>query len=1250
MRTKSLTLILALISLFQPIANASTNFTTNDGENSIANITSTEDCFNGIDDDGDGLIDCADPDCHAQDACRKPFNCPTSAYLFQGNPTGVYEVDLASGNFTTVATNILPGKKMNAFGYNIKDGYFWANPRGNDDGDKIARVDSNFNVERFTIDGLPTLGYFVGDVDSAGIYHLYNSGNGGTLTKVDVNPYSETYLEVVEVLNVNLGSIHDFAFNPIDNQLYTVRQNSNKLLKVNPATGAVTDFGAIPAMAGINSAFGAVYFANDGSFYVSTNQDGIIYKIDSTHLITNNATIQSAIFAYGPASSVNDGAMCTAATVAQEICNNGIDDDGDGLTDCEDPACGGNDYQAITRIPFDDAADNWSAAWGDYDGDGYIDIFIPAYDANETSLLYKNNGDGTFTKITSGNVVTDLASSTAATWGDYDRDGDLDLFVANNIGSKNFLYRNDGNGTFTSILNDPIVNDLGYAHGVAWADYNNDGYLDMFTTSFFSTQFNNLYKNNGDGTFSKVTSSSVVTDAASSVSCAWADYDSDGDQDLFVCNTNDENNFLYRNDGGTFTKITTGAIVSDGGKSTGASWGDYDNDLDLDLFVTNAGNQDNFLYQNNGDGTFSRITTGDIVNNGGHSHGSVWIDYNNDGDLDLFVTNDANSVNYFYSNNGDGTFTRINNLMTLNGGDSFGSAVADYDNDGDLDVFVANHSGNVNQLYANDAALCGNHVCFTLVGTASNTTAIGAKIYILTTVNGVETWQMRDVSALTGGGIAGQSDLRAFFGVGIATEIDSIVVEWPSGFVQKLGAVDVGDCHTITEPNGSILSGTVYYDVNANCVQDNDEIVIPNIEIVIQPGNVRLTTDENGFYSVSLAPGIYTVEQNLTNNWSQVCPNNNDGHVVNITNIGSAYSDFDFFNMASCPDADLSVNLATTALRVGFEGLYAVTYANNGAGTATGTTIAVDFGEHIKPLSASLPWASVADDVYTWNIGTVNVGEQVTIYVVDSVLTTATIGNSLTVEATISSAGSDCNDDDNAVTDINITTGSIDPNDIKVTPEGYIEKTQELTYRIRFQNVGNDIARTVIVRDELPEGLDINTLIRGTTSHAHRFHIEGERTLVWTFENINLIDSTTNEPESHGFIYFKIKPQANIAYGTELPNQAAIFFDANDPIITNTVINTIGTDADVQKGTVGVFPNPMADYTMLQIASLTSNQNQEEMQSISIYNTHGQLIREINGLTGKRYRLNRGRMIGGYYFVKVYSNKGNLFMGKLLVR
>lgn len=413
-----------------------------------------------------------------------------------------------------------------------------------------------------------------------------------------------------------------------------------------------------------------------------------------------------------------------------------------------------------------------------------MDLFVTRDGQNNS--LYRNDGNGTFTKITSGSPVNDVGASYGCSWGDYDNDGDLDLFVANGGGlsasQNNFLYRNDGNGQFTKITTDITVTDGGKSACGTWDDYDNDGYLDLFVAN--DGQNNALYKNNRNGSFTKITTGSIVNDGGASLNASWGDYDNDGDQDLYVSNGGfvSAMNFLYNNNGnGTFTKITTGDLVNDVAAHHSSNWIDYDNDGDLDLFVANLNAKSN-LYANNGNVTFTKITTGAIVNNVGFSIGSCWGDFDNDGDLDLFVANVQNQNNFFYQNNGDGTFTQVTGTnITADSGNSFGCSAADYDNDGDVDLLVTNggflSNGN-NFLYRNNGNT-NRWINILCAGTASNSSAIGAKVHVKATINGKAVWQIRQISGQPG--FLGQNSLNVEFGLGNATVIDSLVVQWPSG-------------------------------------------------------------------------------------------------------------------------------------------------------------------------------------------------------------------------------------------------------------------------------------------------------------------------------------------------------------------------------------------------------------------------------------------------------------------------------------
>lgn len=527
-------------------------------------------------------------------------------------------------------------------------------------------------------------------------------------------------------------------------------------------------------------------------------------------------------------------------------------------------------FTAITEGEIYNDSLALGSAWGDFDNDGYPDLFA------SRNQLYFNNGDGTFTKITNGDVVEN-GSGIGGTVGDYDNDGYLDIYTASiqNLGGK--LFHNNGNGTFDQVLEEPFLSDTSDFQASSWVDIENDGDLDLFVTAGGNVGFkdNYLYINNSDGTFSRDTTNLITQDSSSSVNCSWSDFNNDGYVDLFIANgapgVDSLVNLLYVNNGdGSFTQLMDEAISKDHFFSLGSSWGDYNNDGFMDLFVTNNENK-NKLYKNNGDNTFTHINDEELADEELLSTGSSWGDFDNDGDLDLLVTNFSSS-NSLYENKGNDIFTKVTG-ETLSEHGAIGCSSADWDKDGDLDVlFTRTNNGN-HAPYLNNGN-SNNWINIHCTGVLSNTSAIGTKVWVKATINGNPVWQVREISGQTG--VLGQNSLNAHFGLGPDGIIDSIKIHWPSGIVQSVSDVTVNSHIEIIEDINTGVQGFIIDSIIDEFVvypSPVDDIATVQFELK-KPANIDLSiVDLSGSTILNLKNERYFEGLNTVSLQSKSLPN-----------------------------------------------------------------------------------------------------------------------------------------------------------------------------------------------------------------------------------------------------------------------------------------------------------------------------------------------------------------------------------------
>ena len=421
--------------------------------------------------------------------------------------------------------------------------------------------------------------------------------------------------------------------------------------------------------------------------------------------------------------------------------------------------------------------------WIDYDNDDDLDIFLTvSNDINPKNQLFKNIGRMTFQQVSENELIRSGTYAVGSCWGDYDNDDDLDLLLSATNGL--VLYENLGSGVFEAHDFYPEIL-AGFYQGKAssWVDFNNDGLLDFFVAN--GSGSNLLYKQEKNGKFIQITEGGLVTDNEPSSGCAWGDFDNDGDQDLFIANERHpdgmgaKNSFYINNGNGTFSKNESN-VFGDSPKSISCAWADYNNDGMLDIYITNDINQKNILYKNIGNGQFIKIDNLDVVNYIGDSYSVNWVDYDNDGWIDLFIGESRYS--YLYKNNGHEDF----DLVTDNGvpDAKIGQSWADYDKDGDVDILGSVDEVNgfsTNYIYKNNGNN-NNWINIKCIGNISNKSAIGTRLTLSAVINGEAITQVREIS---GGGFGGQNDLNVHFGLGNSTLIDSLIIRWPSGIINK---------------------------------------------------------------------------------------------------------------------------------------------------------------------------------------------------------------------------------------------------------------------------------------------------------------------------------------------------------------------------------------------------------------------------------------------------------------------------------
>jgi uncharacterized repeat protein (TIGR01451 family) len=453
----------------------------------------------------------------------------------------------------------------------------------------------------------------------------------------------------------------------------------------------------------------------------------------------------------------------------------------------------------------------------------------------------------------------------------------------------------------------------------------------------------------------------------------------------------------------------------------------------------------------------------------------------------------------------------------------------------------------------------------------------------------------------------------------------------------------------LTNEGTNQVSGLVFIDDNENGIRDNNEISTDDL-LVKYNNNYYITTDTSGSFSSFLANGTYSVGAVLPRYWEQTKP---DTTII----FANGFESVDSLELGVKPIGnvqDLEVYISSTAIRPGFDMRYSVTYRNVGTIPMSGT-LELTLDDTLSYLSSN-PMGSYTNSKVTWNYNNLQVGE-VRTAIVDCNMPVALglLGTDLIANIVIEPVATDTTPANNVLDYAQLITGSYDPNDKQVSPSGAVDTNfindGAFLYTIRFQNTGNDTAFTVRVADTLDNHLDISTLQMINASHNYTFDLEN-KAIMWTFNNILLPDSTTNEPESHGFILYSIRPKQATLLNDTIANTAHIYFDFNPPIITNTTISAVEILTQTHQVTpqqlekINVFPNPTNGWLTCEMENFQAN----ETYFFRLFDIQGRLMAEYP-ITENRQTIDLNDFpIGMYVFQLMSAESGLKGTGKVLTQ
>lgn len=925
----------------------------------------------------------------------------------------------------------------------------------------------------------------------------------------------------------------------------------------------------------------ASYYDNQVVWY--KNLDGLGTFSDE-NVIISNATASNAVFVGNINTDNTNDILYTSTNEIGWISNNGSGSFGS--------------QQIITTQAYGVR----SVIMADIDGDGKKDL-LSASEEDDKVAWYKHDGNGNFERQLP--IARSINSPNNVYPGDFDGDNDIDLLVNSQHDEKLAWFENiDGQGFYgrQHIITESVL--VGNITPIAYpVDLDGDGDLDIAVCKASVLMW---YENDGQGNFI-----THIIDSTSSgtTQIRSKDMDGDGDMDLVCGVYNSDKLSWYKNLGsGTFSsELIINPDQGNNGSLTSLEIADMDGDNDMDIIVSSYNSYTNYYKNTDGLGNFVLQ-----INNELDWMMAVYpADIDGDGDKDIIGVSSLGSgfseaVVWYENANGQGDFSVQHDISTL---EIRGEAIhaADIDHDGDMDVLTASGSyqGASGQLawYEND----GQGV-------------FSAKQLIQ------ETFDYTRGECVTTADIDNDNDLDVLSVFGYSAN-------WTLGEVsvfENLGVL------------GNTVHGKVLIDADANGCTDAD-LKGSNLMIISDNGSHSFATftAENGTYTMPSDAGNFTTA--ITSQLPDYFVATPASHTFNFSGMGNTQTaDFCVAPVGVVNDLEVGLYPSLNNPRPGFETHYRIVYRNKGTAVSNGS-IHFEYNNNKLSLVTASPFvSSQTANTLTFDFANLNPFETRTINLHFSVMTppTTNINDVLVSTVTANPVSGDQTEADNTHTLNQTVIGSYDPNDINCLEGNQVliaNVDKYLHYVIRFQNTGTASAINVKVANTLDSKLDWTTMQLESMSHSGRVAINDGREVTFNFNNINLPDSTSDEPQSHGFIAYKIKPMNNVVVGNIVNNTAEIFFDFNPPIVTNTAatqfVNTLSV-VELDANAFTIYPNPTN--------GLLNIQGNTMIDQVSLFDIHGRILKEFHfDAPTSLAQLDVTDITKGIYFLKIKSKAGN---------